>query len=674
MHNLSNNKPVEPSISAIQWGGILHTMTENLGCLRTCENELKERLCVINRQIDTLSQERETIRQQLEQVKHRIALSKLDHATNSENTSHYSCENSFPWSAEVNRVRQEVFKIQAFRSLQLLAINAYLDGRDVILVMPTGAGKSLVYQCPSLLTTPEYRVQFTLVVSPLVSLMMDQALNLQRLGIPPSAIAVLDSSTPAPAQQKILLDICGDGAEKKKHSEIRIVFVTPEKLSKSKRLMNRLEKAHSRGRLARIAIDEVHCVSQWGNDFRPDYKFLHVLKTQFPSVPILGLTATASAEVVLDVQKMLGLSQDNCLVLRTGYNRPNLNYKVIFRPGAPTATYPTIIKLLKTEFDGQSGLIYCLSQKDTEDLSAALQQQGIFAAFYHANIDAAHRSLVHSKWIDNHILVIVATVAFGMGIDKPDVRFVFHLSASKSLENYYQESGRAGRDERPGSVILFWRLGDFFRLASMVVAERTGMDKLLAMLGYSLEASQCRRQLLAAGLGDRTWSASDCRAACDICRTASARKASVVNAVDLLGCVDAILANQQQRITGAKLVNLLAREKLVGALLDKVGAVVSRSTCLRFSEYFVAWCLLQSYLRMDYHFTPYSTVIYLSATQRTAQPQNLPVPPWVLGAQPEEDSDASSTSFSHSSSPVIILDKRAKKRLAESPVDEVTSD
>ncbi|BHF58086.1 hypothetical protein SprV_0100103500 [Sparganum proliferum] len=270
--------------------------------------------------------------------------------------------------------------------------------------------------------------------------------------------------------------------------------------------------------------------------------------------------------------------------------------------------------------------------------------------------------------------VIVATVAFGMGIDKPDVRFVFHLSASKSLENYYQESGRAGRDERPSSVILFWRLGDFFRLASMVVAERTGMAKLLAMLGYSLEASQCRRQLLAAGLGDRTWSASDCRAACDICRTASAHKASVVNAVDLLGCVDAILANQQQRITGAKLVNLLAREKLVGALLDKVGAVVSRSTCLRFSEYFVAWCLLQSYLRMDYHFTPYSTVIYLSATQRTAQPQNLPVPPWVLGAQPEEDSDASSTSFSHSSSPVIILDKRAKKRLAESPVDEVTSD
>ncbi|VDN19056.1 unnamed protein product [Dibothriocephalus latus] len=174
--------------------------------------------------------------------------------------------------------------------------------------------------------------------------MTDQALNLQRLGIPPSAIAVLDSSTPLPMQQKILLDICGEGTEKSdqpihgllavltqfsvnKQSTIRLLFVTPEKLSKSKRLMNRLEKAFSRGRLARIAIDEVHCVSQWGNDFRPDYKFLHVLKTQFPSAPILGLTATASAEVVLDVQKMLGLSQDNCLVLRTGYNRPNLNYK-----------------------------------------------------------------------------------------------------------------------------------------------------------------------------------------------------------------------------------------------------------------------------------------------------------------------------------------------------------
>nr|VZI37715.1 unnamed protein product [Spirometra erinaceieuropaei] len=376
-------------------------MMENLGCLRTRENELKERLRVINRQIDTLSQERETIRQQLEQVKHRIALSKLDHATNSESTSHYSCEDSFSWSAEVNRVRQEVFKIQTFRSLQLLAINAYLDGRDVILVMPTG-----VALVRTILCMPPTSI-FPCGRSPLVSLMTDQALNLQRLGIPPSAIAVLDSSTPPPTQQKILLDICGDGTEKsqQKRSEIRILFVTPEKLSKSKRLMNRLEKAYSRGRLARIAIDEVHCVSQWGNDFRPDYKFLHVLKTQFPSVPILGLTATASAEVVLDIQKMLGLSQDNCLVLRTGYNRPNLNYKVIFQPGAPAATYPTIIRLLKTEFDGQSGLIYCLSQKDTEDLAAALQQQGIAAAFYHANVDAAHRSAVHSKWIDNQILL-----------------------------------------------------------------------------------------------------------------------------------------------------------------------------------------------------------------------------------------------------------------------------
>uniref|UniRef100_A0A0X3PDM4 DNA 3'-5' helicase n=2 Tax=Schistocephalus solidus TaxID=70667 RepID=A0A0X3PDM4_SCHSO len=189
--------------------------------------------------------------------------------------------------------------------------------------------------------------------------MTDQALNLQRLGIPSSAIAVLDSSTPAPTQQKILLDICGEGTEKNKHSTIRILFVTPEKLSKSKRLMNRLEKAHSRGRLARIAIDEVHCVSQWGNDFRPDYKFLHVLKTQFPSIPILGLTATASAEVVLDVQKMLGLPQDNCLVLRSGYNRPNLNYQALFRPGTLTSTYPAIIRLLKTKFAGQSA--HCLA-------------------------------------------------------------------------------------------------------------------------------------------------------------------------------------------------------------------------------------------------------------------------------------------------------------------------
>nr|CAH8868436.1 unnamed protein product [Trichobilharzia regenti] len=247
----------------------------------------------------------------------------------------------FPWTDEVNRVKKEIFGISEFRPLQITAINALLDGRDVILVMPTGAGKSLVYQLPALLNLDAFKVDgrcfgsVTLVISPLVSLMVDQSINLTKYGLEPDTIAVLDASTPLPEQRRILSLL----AEKpvswffkiiiipiKKRSRLRLLYVTPEKLAKSKLLLNRLELAYTTHRLACIAIDEVHCASQWGHDFRPDYKFLHVLRRQFPSVPIIGLTATASAQVIVDVQNMLGINIDKCLVLRTSYNRENLNY------------------------------------------------------------------------------------------------------------------------------------------------------------------------------------------------------------------------------------------------------------------------------------------------------------------------------------------------------------
>nr|CAH8868444.1 unnamed protein product [Trichobilharzia regenti] len=209
--------------------------------------------------------------------------------------------------------------------------------------MPTGAGKSLVYQLPALLNLDAFKVDgrcfgsVTLVISPLVSLMVDQSINLTKYGLEPDTIAVLDASTPLPEQRRILSLL----AEKpvswffkiiiipiKKRSRLRLLYVTPEKLAKSKLLLNRLELAYTTHRLACIAIDEVHCASQWGHDFRPDYKFLHVLRRQFPSVPIIGLTATASAQVIVDVQNMLGINIDKCLVLRTSYNRENLNYYV----------------------------------------------------------------------------------------------------------------------------------------------------------------------------------------------------------------------------------------------------------------------------------------------------------------------------------------------------------
>ncbi|VDD75478.1 unnamed protein product [Mesocestoides corti] len=549
------------------------------------ELRLQSKLSSLNVKIEALTQQREILQSELDQVKHQIALAKLNSAEVSA-SSEYSEQRNFPWSAELNRVRQDVFHISEFRPLQLPAINAFLDNRDVVLVMPTGAGKSLVYQLPSFLETPD------LVVSPLVSLMTDQAVALKRLSIPEASVALLDAALP-PAEQKRPRNGC-----------LRVLFVTPEKLSKSKVLMHRLEKAYERGRLARIVVDEVHCVSQWGHDFRPDYKFLHVLRSQFPGVPILGLTATASAEVVLDVQKMLGLKAD-CLVLRSSYNRPNLLYEV--------------------------------------GLSAYLNEAGVASAHYHANVQAEQRARDHVAWLEDKIKVIVATVAFGMGIDKPNVRFVLHLSPSKSVENYYQESGRAGRDGRPSRVILFWRLGDIFRLANMVFSEQTGLAKLSQMIAYVVDTRQCRRRLLADGLGDNSWKAEHCgQSPCDVCSATSGnsegrKSSSIKYAIELdvtgaLNKMSEILQESSlnsQRLTGAKLVDLLSKDKTVAATLS---SIPSRRKQTRFCEYLIAWSLCNDVVTMDFHFTPYSTIVYVvSSGRRRASRLRLPADVLVDG-------------------------------------------
>uniref|UniRef100_A0A5K3F8K4 ATP-dependent DNA helicase n=1 Tax=Mesocestoides corti TaxID=53468 RepID=A0A5K3F8K4_MESCO len=426
-------------------------------------------------------------------------------------------------------------------------------------------------------------------------------------------------------------------SEEPRNGCLRVLFVTPEKLSKSKVLMHRLEKAYERGRLARIVVDEVHCVSQWGHDFRPDYKFLHVLRSQFPGVPILGLTATASAEVVLDVQKMLGLKAD-CLVLRSSYNRPNLLYEVRFQSGPISSSYSTILGLLKSEFLGQSGIIYCLSQKDTEGLSAYLNEAGVASAHYHANVQAEQRARDHVAWLEDKIKVIVATVAFGMGIDKPNVRFVLHLSPSKSVENYYQESGRAGRDGRPSRVILFWRLGDIFRLANMVFSEQTGLAKLSQMIAYVVDTRQCRRRLLADGLGDNSWKAEHCgQSPCDVCSATSGNSEGLeLDVTGALNKMSEILQESSlnsQRLTGAKLVDLLSKDKTVAATLSSiVSGIPSRRKQTRFCEYLIAWSLCNDVVTMDFHFTPYSTIVYVvSSGRRRASRLRLPADVLVDG-------------------------------------------
>ncbi|KAG5347205.1 RECQ1 helicase, partial [Acromyrmex charruanus] len=331
----------------------------------------------------------------------------------------------FVWSVKLTETLKNVFKIEKLRELQLPTMNAIMSKEDVILIMPTGGGKSLCYQLPAVMSKG-----ITVVVSPLVSLMEDQLHGLRKLDIKATMLCAKADKESIKMTMTALVD---------KSCPLKLIYITPEYMAKSNRFMNKLQKAYELGHLERFAIDEVHCCSQWGHDFRPDYKFLGVLKSMFPGIPILGLTATAPTKIIVDVQKMLDIS--GCLVLRASFNRPNLYYEVRRKPADKETCLAMIENLLKNRFNGKSGIIYTTTIKDAEQLTTDLRGRGIKAGCYHAMLEANYRSEVYSKWMSGKYQVVVATIAFGLGIDKPDVRFVIHHCVSKSMENFYQESG-----------------------------------------------------------------------------------------------------------------------------------------------------------------------------------------------------------------------------------------
>ncbi|CAH8853233.1 unnamed protein product [Trichobilharzia szidati] len=304
--------------------------------------------------------------------------------------------------------------------------------------------------------------------------------------------------------------------------------------------------------------------------------------------------------------------------------------------GSTKSTVSYLYELISKKYSNKSGIVYCFSQKDTEDVSSGLKNLGLKSAPYHANLDFNYRSKVHSDWVQGRIHVIVATVAFGMGIDKSDVRFVIHYSTSKSLENYYQESGRAGRDSQPADCILMWKYADLFRLASMVSSERTGMEKLFQMIEYCINPDKCRRYLLSRHLGDTSWSADDCKNACDNCQRRSAENSDKsyhfvqIKITELLEATKELLYNQsltkQERITGLKLVDLMTNNnkkihsisgKLLNNAVTTITTISSNKVVVavkperEFYEHFISWCLIKQYLKLDFHFTPYSTVCYV---------------------------------------------------------------
>ncbi|XP_056132956.1 ATP-dependent DNA helicase Q1 [Lampris incognitus] len=497
----------------------------------------------------------------------------------------------FPWSKEVTQHLKDSFQLSKFRPLQLRAINLSMAGKDLFLVMPTGRGKSLCYQLPAACSQG-----FTLVVTPLVSLMEDQLMYLKSIDLPAVSLNVSSS------KEHVKMVMAGMTDPK---ATFKLLYVTPEKIAKSKMLMSRLEKAYNADRLSLIAVDEVHCCSQWGHDFRPDYKLLGILKRQFPKVPLLGLTATATSSVLKDCQKILCVPQP--ITLTSSFNRTNLYYEVRIKDANSDVLLSDIASLIKNKYKDQSGIVYVFSQKDSEVVSLDLQKRGIQAYPYHGNMNPEEKSQIHRKWATNKIQVVVATVAFGMGIDKTDVRFVIHHTISKSIENYYQESGRAGRDDHPADCIVYFGFADIFRVSTMVVMENVGQQKLQQMVDYCQNVDRCRRSLMAVHF-DEVWDDEGCNQMCDTCRhendyvtvDISQHAREVVQILELAASMD------------EKLTPLKVMDAWMGKGPAKHKKNIRTTTLSRLeAEAVIVRLLLQGYFSEDFSFTPYTTYFYL---------------------------------------------------------------
>ncbi|KAL0279324.1 UNVERIFIED_CONTAM: hypothetical protein PYX00_000916 [Menopon gallinae] len=418
---------------------------------------------------------------------------------------------NFPHSQQIQKTLRQEFGLKSFRPNQLQVINAALLGYDCFVLMPTGGGKSLCYQLPAIISKG-----VTVIVSPLRSLILDQVTKLLTLDIPAAHLSGDLTDTEASHVYSKL---------NQREPPIKLLYVTPEKVGSSNMLRSCLTGLYQRGMLARFVIDEVHCVSQWGHDFRPDYKRLKELREKYPKVQIMALTATATPRVRTDILHQLKMGNPKWFL--SSFNRSNLVYSVRDKKGK--SVIKEIAELIQKEYKKETGVIYCFSRKECEDVAKELKMYGVDAVAYHAGLDDNARTRVQNQWMNDKVKVVCATIAFGMGVDKLDVRFVIHYSLPKSIEGYYQESGRAGRDGGKATCILYYAHKDKLRVLKLInmdqsiatqQARKVHIDNLFRVVAFAENKTDCRRALQLEYLGekfDRSLCLENRSTACDNC-------------------------------------------------------------------------------------------------------------------------------------------------------------